>query len=132
MLPFHFNKTDEFQDSGCAFDSCDGSSLLPSDNFSSFLKNIPIVKTSANCSDAIESKKALLVTPKKIISCSKSEVGMTQSPLTPTANLKVLLHAASPEIRDYERRKLIFQNKMSTSTDDYQYSEQSLINVQVS
>ena len=108
-MPFA-QKADEFQDSGFAFESCDSSKFNDINNcFESCKKSqLPLTSTASdsmysgilNASDCRP-----YLTPKKDNSKFKLN-SSNHDPLTPTANLKVLLHAASPEIRDYERRKL--------------------------
>ena len=55
------------------------------------------------------------VTPLK----SSSAFPEKDSPITPTANLKVLLHAISPEIRNNEKRKQLLTNHDRSSPEYY-------------
>lgn len=43
------------------------------------------------------------------ITPSKPEEGIISDPLTPTANLKLLINAASPDIRVREMKKILFR-----------------------
>lgn len=57
------------------------------------------------------------LTPVKLVDRQQTE------PWTPTANLKILISAASPDIRDWEKKKGLFrpiENKEDVFTDSLQ------------
>lgn len=57
------------------------------------------------------------ITPVKLVDRQQTE------PWTPTANLKMLISAASPDIRDWEKKKELFrpiENKEEVFTDSLQ------------
>jgi len=91
----------ESEDSGLAFESCDSYKFNGGANY--FEDEQKHSKNEFAFAPKISSR----VTPTKNSSCAKPN-SIKSDPLTPTANLKILLDAASPEIRSYERRKLLF------------------------
>ena len=127
-IPFA-QRADEFDDSGLAFESCDSYKFNKrTSHFKSNKRNEDDTEHSNNEIGAASSS-SFQVTPTKNYCCLKAN-STKHAPLTPTANLKVLLHAASPEIRNYERRKLMFSKK-KTKLETVESQDVNSIEVQL-